>query len=767
MAPEQRVGVSSVQTDVYALGLVLYEIFTGRKASRDFVAPEGSTTPMPAEVADDIDPVIERVIRHCLERDPGLRPASVSSIGATLEHLSVPPWRPSEGLAIPHRHHWILERKLGRGGFGETWLAVHTKTRDRRVFKFCHDAGKLKGLQREITLFRFMRETLGGRDDIAAVLDWQFEQPPFFIESEFSASGNLLEWIEAQGGPAAVSYRDRVDIVRRTAGALSAAHSVGVLHKDVKPANVLVHRSSDGALIVRLCDFGISMLTEPERLDAAGVTAAGFTNTDEGGSSSDAGTRLYMAPEIIEGKPPTTSADVYALGVMLYQMAVCDLRKTLAPGWDRDVEDDVLRDDIAAAVDGAPQRRISAAQVAERLLTLPERQTARATDREEKARERREELAARRRRNLVTAVLGGLLLLGLGLGFAFERAESSARQALIDQTLRSNEAMARLASAAFGDKLEAAIRQVTDEASDPKLRDMLATIAEGSIARPRMRLPIQQHLEQVLQRAKTQGFYSWAVSDSAAEVWARAPFDPNVVGGNYRYREWFNGREEVPRDAPIDARPRSATGFTRAFASTAQNAPLLIGLASPVLAGSRDTSDGRQKILGVLFAGIHLGTFNAWLGIAESRPRDGGCPDRFVLLVHRDQLVRHPCAAADTTPLPVANFARQPAVQALLLAPGRMSTSFVDPLRSASGRDGASSLAVARSPDSLSDWTLILQQDVDAALRPITALTNDFRIPARLGLTCGFGALILLVALLWRGGHWRELLRSVGTSRSR
>ena len=258
-------------------------------------------------------------------------------------------------------------------------MAVHTKTRDRRVFKFCHDTSKLKALQREITLFRFMRETLGGRDDITALLDWQFEQPPFFIESEFSATGNLLEWIQAQGGVAAVPYHDRIDIIRRAAVALSAAHSVGVLHKDVKPANLLVHRTVDGSLAVRLCDFGVSMLTERGRLNALGVTAAGFTNTDDTASSSDAGTRLYMAPEVIEGKPSTTGADVYALGVMLYQMAAGDLSKALAQGWERDVADEVVREDILAAVDGAPDRRASAAQIAERLETLSERQAVRAT----------------------------------------------------------------------------------------------------------------------------------------------------------------------------------------------------------------------------------------------------------------------------------------------------------------------------------------------------------------------------------------------------
>ncbi len=725
MAPEQRLGFSSVQSDIYAVGLVLYELLTGRNASRDLVELEDST-PMPASVADDIDPTIERVIRHCLERDPGLRPATISAVAAALTVLAAPPWRPSEGLAIPHRSHWMLERKLGRGGFGETWVAIHTKTRDRRVFKFCHDASKLRGLQREITLFRFMRETLGDRDDIASVLDWQFEQPPFFIESEFSAMGSLVEWIQAEGGPAAVPFRDRIEIIRRTVVAVAAAHSVGVLHKDVKPANVLVRRDSDGLPVVRLCDFGIGLLTERERLEAAGVTAAGFTDIDEGRVSSGAGTRLYMAPEVVEGKPPTTSADVYALGVMLYQMTVGDLSRAVATGWERDVADDVLRDDISAAVDGTADRRVSASQFAERLLFLSDRQAARAAERELEKSARHGELTARRRRNLATAVLAALLLLGLGLGFAFERAESSARQALVDQTLRSNEAMVRLASAAVGDKLEAASRRVTEEAADPALRDMFAKIAKGLDDQVRTRGSVQRHLEQVLQRAKAQGFDSWVVSDPSGLVWARAPYDPVVIGSTYRYREWFNGRQELPRDAQIEAQPRTTTGFTRAFASTAQKAPLLIGLATPILADSQDTRGASQTILGVLNAGIHLGTFNAWLGVAESRPRDGGCPDRFVLLVHRGQLIRHPCPALEAAPLPVADFAEQPAVQALFVAPGRMSTSFVDPLRSVSRGSATQALAVAPIPG------LLARLDIDTRTGCRRGASSDYGAEPRL-----------------------------------
>jgi serine/threonine protein kinase len=220
MAPEERRGEGSVQTDLYALGLVLYELFTGRRARRDLDSGDESSagSTVPAMVLADLDPIVERVIQHCLELEPGMRPSSVSAVSTALARLTMPPWKPGEGLAIPHRRHWVLQRRLGQGGFGETWVAAHEKTHDRRVLKFCHDASKPKAFQREITLFRFMRETLGGRNDIAALVDWQLDEPPNFIESEFSASLNLAEWLGEQGGAASVSLRDRVEIVRRGRG---------------------------------------------------------------------------------------------------------------------------------------------------------------------------------------------------------------------------------------------------------------------------------------------------------------------------------------------------------------------------------------------------------------------------------------------------------------------------------------------------------------------------------------------------------------------
>src|SRR5690606_33678018 len=142
---------------------------------------------------------------------------------------------------------------------------------------------------------------------------------------------------------------------------------------DIKPANVLVRRRSDGHWRACLTDFGNSRLLQPERLAELGITGLGLTVTSSGGSDGS-GTPLYLAPELVAGQPPTVRSDVYALGVLLYQWLVGDLRRPMAPGWEREIGDPLLVEDITRATDGDPALRLgSAAELIERLSSLPAR----------------------------------------------------------------------------------------------------------------------------------------------------------------------------------------------------------------------------------------------------------------------------------------------------------------------------------------------------------------------------------------------------------
>lgn len=218
-------------------------------------------------------------------------------------------WRPAAGLGIPHRKNWVLRDKLGQGGFGEVWLAEQKKTRNRRVFKFCFDSDHLRALKREVTLFRLLKEKLGDREDIARVIDWNFEGSPYFIEGDYTQGGDVSDWVQRQGGLEANPLATRLELIAQAAEALAAAHSVGILHKDIKPSNILVYQDVHGNPKARLTDFGIGVITDRSRLGIAGVTDTGLTESQlTGNESSRTGTRLFMAPELLEGKTATIRA---------------------------------------------------------------------------------------------------------------------------------------------------------------------------------------------------------------------------------------------------------------------------------------------------------------------------------------------------------------------------------------------------------------------------------------------------------------------------
>lgn len=337
-------------------------------------------------------------------------------------------WRPGVGLDIPRREDWSLIEKIGIGGFGEVWLAKHEATREERVFKFCFDAERLRSFKRELTLFRLLRDALGKRKDIAALYDVSVDEPPFFLESEYVPTGNLALWAEAEGGIENVPMATRIKLLADAARAAGAAHSVGIIHKDLKPSNILV-AVEDGEPQPRLADFGIGTLASSANLEDFGITDVGFTVSIQHESGSHtSGTQLYTAPEYVVGAPPSVQGDIYALGVILYQMVAGDLIKPLGSGWQRHVEDELLCKDIERCVDLDPAQRFETAyELAERLETLEERREAKL------AAEKQQKVAAMRRR---FAMMGGLVVLVLAvvigiLVYAFVQEQQREKEARV------------------------------------------------------------------------------------------------------------------------------------------------------------------------------------------------------------------------------------------------------------------------------------------------------------------------------------------------
>ncbi|WP_267899272.1 serine/threonine-protein kinase [Nocardia stercoris] len=190
-----------------------------------------------------------------------------------------------------------LRSLLGRGGMGEVYLA-YDSGRDRVV--------ALKLLRAELTddpVFRrrFRRESHTAAQmnepHVIPIHDWGEIDGILYIDMRLVA-GNDLKTVLAGGGP--LPPERCVALVEQVAAALDAAHTAGLVHRDVKPANILVTPSD----FAYLCDFGIAQASGDSTLTAA---------------DSLIGSYAYMAPERFDSGPTTAHADVYALACILYE----------------------------------------------------------------------------------------------------------------------------------------------------------------------------------------------------------------------------------------------------------------------------------------------------------------------------------------------------------------------------------------------------------------------------------------------------------------
>lgn len=272
------------------------------------------------------------------------------------------------GDPVPGRPQWRLVEPLGDNPENDVWRCRHEKIGETRVFKFADTPDGLRQLRREAMVARLLLSALGPDGPFVPLLEWNFETAPYFLESRDSGM-SLVDWARAAGDLKAIPLARRIEIAARSARALAAVHDVGVLHKDVKPANILIEPTGDTPRL-RLADFGSGLVVDDALLSPYAITPQPDATEGDGLS----GTPFYRAPELAIGSVPTTKSDIYSLGLVLFQLAVGDFGRLPAPGWEREIADPLLREDIAAAAAGNPAERIeSAALLADRLERLEER----------------------------------------------------------------------------------------------------------------------------------------------------------------------------------------------------------------------------------------------------------------------------------------------------------------------------------------------------------------------------------------------------------
>src|SRR5918992_1411799 len=203
-------------------------------------------------------------------------------------------------------HYRVLEL-LGRGGMGEVYSAEDTRLRRKVALKVLPAAMAAEPERRR----RFEREAQAiaalNHPGIVTIYSVEHEGGVSFLTMELVEGTTLADLVPEGGMPLAQFLRIAVAL----ADAVHAAHEKGILHRDLKPGNVMV--TPQGR--VKVLDFGLAKLARESAL----VMAAGPHTTSDG---QIIGTLFYMAPEQAEGKAVDHRADIFALGVMMYELAV-------------------------------------------------------------------------------------------------------------------------------------------------------------------------------------------------------------------------------------------------------------------------------------------------------------------------------------------------------------------------------------------------------------------------------------------------------------
>jgi len=205
---------------------------------------------------------------------------------------------------------WYIDSLIGRGGMGAVFVAHHAEDRRKRaaVKVLVPIAGEMKA-DRTDRMTRFQREATAMRrlthPNIVELYDFVRERDgSLYLAMEFLQGPSLSKILKERG---ALPAAEAVALCRPVLSALEAAHKVGVIHRDIKPDNIVLAKVLDGKQEVeriKVVDFGVA------RLQGDSVTDTGQT----------LGTPVYMAPEQAQGNDIDERVDIYGVGAVLYEL---------------------------------------------------------------------------------------------------------------------------------------------------------------------------------------------------------------------------------------------------------------------------------------------------------------------------------------------------------------------------------------------------------------------------------------------------------------
>jgi serine/threonine-protein kinase len=234
------------------------------------------------------DEVLQMGTRLESSADPSSRPGS-----AAFDPLSL---QPGDFLA----HRYRILRQVGRGGFGVVVLAVDEMVRDEIILKFlaAHVAGDSSAVERFKHELRYARKIT--HENVIRIYDIISFGTSLGISMEYFPSHSLATEIGRQPSK---SERRWIGLLRQICAGLAEAHRAKVVHRDLKPGNVLINNEDQ----VKIVDFGLSAAANP---GASRLTRSGLV----------IGTPTYMSPEQIRGGALDGRSDIYSLGVLMYEL---------------------------------------------------------------------------------------------------------------------------------------------------------------------------------------------------------------------------------------------------------------------------------------------------------------------------------------------------------------------------------------------------------------------------------------------------------------
>ncbi|MCS6884047.1 MAG: protein kinase [Acidobacteriota bacterium] len=195
-------------------------------------------------------------------------------------------------------------RLLGRGGMGTVYEGRHLQLGRKVAIKVMQSSA----LTGESMTFRFMREAKATamleHPNAVTIYDFGTIDDKAFIVMEFINGISLREMLNKTGR---LTPKQALSLFAPICSVVEAAHKIGIVHRDLKPENVMLKQTEDGSFVVKVVDFGLAKILHA---DDPKLTQTGQIM----------GTPYYMSPEMFEGNLSTPSVDIYALGIIFYEM---------------------------------------------------------------------------------------------------------------------------------------------------------------------------------------------------------------------------------------------------------------------------------------------------------------------------------------------------------------------------------------------------------------------------------------------------------------